>query len=279
MPVISSNYAADSALNFLNRNAGTEAGQLSRLASGSRIVEASDDASGLAIGTQLTAQASVFSQDSSNIEQAVAILQTADGAMAQISNVLQRMMALATEAASGQVTDIQRSQDINTEYFQLKTELSSIVNSTSYAGQKLLTGSFMSNVKFLVGTSSANFITVSVATISIALSGAGGLLGSGSTVSTAASGLVAMNAVTSAINTVVEDRARIGGYEFQFDFSNSNIGSNVQNTDASASVMLDADVAVVKSQLAATDVLTKAAVAALTQASTLPKDLLKLLQA
>ncbi|HXP95429.1 MAG TPA: flagellin, partial [Telmatospirillum sp.] len=112
MPVISTNNAANSALNFLNNNSSKETGLLSQLASGSRVVQASDDAAGLAIGTQLKADATVFSQDATNVAQGTAILQSADGALAQVSNVLQRMMALATEAASGQVTNNQRSQDI-----------------------------------------------------------------------------------------------------------------------------------------------------------------------
>jgi flagellin len=278
MPVISTNNAANASLNYLNNNSGKETELLSQLASGSRIVNASDDAAGLAIGTQLQAQGTVFTQDATNIQQGTAILQTADGALAQVSNVLQRMMALATEAASGQVTDTQRSQDINTEYSQLKTELSSIVNSTTYAGQKLLSGSFLSNVKFLVGTTSANFLTVSVTTVSIALTGAGGLLGSGSTVSSAATALASINAVNSAIDTITQDRAKIGAYESSFNFSGMDIATNVQNTTAAASVVLDADVASVKATLSATDVKTQAAVAALTQAAQLPQELLRLIQ-
>jgi flagellin len=278
MPVISTNNAANASLNYLNQNSSKETGLLSQLASGSRIVNASEDAAGLAIGTQLQAQATVFNQDQTNIQQGTAILQTADGALAQISNVLQRMMALATEAASGQVTNSQRSQDINTEYSQLKTELSSIANSTTYAGQKLLSGSFLSNVKFLVGTSSVNVLTVSVNSVSIALTGAGGLLGSGSTVSSAATALASINAVNSAINTITQDRAKIGAYESQFNFSGMDISTNVQNTQAAASVVMDADVASVKATLSATDVKTQASVAALTQAAQLPQELLRLIQ-
>jgi flagellin len=278
MPVISTNNAANASLNYLNNNSGKETELLSQLASGSRIVQASDDAAGLAIGTQLDAQATVFTQDQTNIQQGTAILQTADGALAQISNVLQRMMALATEAASGQVTNNQRTQDINTEYSQLKTELSSIANSTTYAGQKLLSGSFLSNVKFLVGTASANVLTISVNSVSIALTGAGGLLQSGSTVSSATTALASINAISSAINTITEDRAKVGAYESQFNFSGQDIATNIQSTTAAASVVMDADVASVKAMLSSTDVKTQAAVAALTQAAQLPTELLRLIQ-
>jgi flagellin len=274
MPVISTNNAANAALNYLNNNSSMETEKLSQLASGSRIVQASDDAAGLAIGTQLQANSTVFAQDQTNVAQGSSILQSADGALAQISNVLQRMMALATEAASGQVTNTQRSQDINTEYTQLKVEIGSIVKSTSYAGQSLLSGSFLSNVKFLVGTNSSNFLTVSVAGIKVST-----LLGSGSLgVATAGSALTAINAVNSAIQTVTQVRAKIGAYESQFNFSSQDIASNVQNIQASASTIMDADVAQVKTQLSSNDVKTQAAVAALTQASQLPQELLRLIQ-
>ncbi len=277
MPVISTNNAANAALNYLNLNAAQETNKLSQLASGSRIVQASDDAAGLAIGTQLNANVAVFQQDSVNIAQGTSILQSTDGALAQISNVLQRMMSLATSAASGQVTNIQRSQDINTEYKQLSAEITSIVESTTYAGQALLTGSFLSNVKFLVGTLSSNFISLSLATVSAA--GLGLTAGlSGSTVSTAALALQAMGQVSSAINIITKDRALVGAYESQFNFSGQDISSNIQNISAAASVIMDADVAQVKASLSANDVKTQASVAALTQAAQLPQELLKLLQ-
>jgi len=273
MPVISTNNAANAALNYLNLNSSQETGLLSQLASGSRIVQASNDAAGLAIGTQLDANVTVFTQDQVNVSQGTSILQSTDGALAQISNVLQRMMALATEASSGQVTNNQRSQDINTEYSQLKTEIGSIVSSTTYAGQSLLTGSFLTNVKFLVGTLSSNFITVSLATVSV-----NGLLGATSTVSTATVALQAMAKVSSAINTITKDRALVGAFESQFNFSGQDISTNIQNISAAASVIMDADVASVKSTLSAQDVKTQASVAALTQAAQLPQELLKLLQ-
>jgi len=283
MPVISTNNAANSALNYLNNNSSKETNLLAQLASGSRVVQASDDAAGLAIGTQLQANNTVYTQDQTNVSQGTAILQSADGALAQISNVLQRMMALATEAASGQVTNTQRSQDINTEYTQLKSEISSIVSSTTYAGQTLLasTGSFLSNVKFMVGTLSSNFLTISVQSVTV--SGASGLLGNtgtgtGQTVSTAAFALSAINKINSAISTITQDRAKIGAYESQFSFSGQDIATNIQNISAAASVVMDADVASVKASMSSTDVKTQASVAALTQASQLPQELLRLIQ-
>jgi flagellin len=275
MPVISTNNAANSALNFLNQNSSKETSSISQLASGSRIVQASDDAAGLAIGTQLQASVTVFQQDQTNVAQGTSILQSADGALAQISNVLQRMMALASEAASGQVTDTQRSQDINTEYTQLKTEITSIATSTTYAGQALLSGSFLSNVKFLVGTKSSNTLTVSVKSVTLN----GLITTNGSTVNTASDALKAIAVISAAIGTITQDRAKIGAYESQFNFSSQDIATNLQNIQAATSTVLDADVAAVKTSLSSQDVKTQSSIAALTQASQLPMELLKLIQA
>ena len=272
MPVISTNNAANAALNYLNNNTTTENQQMASLASGSRITQASDDAAGLAIGTQLKASVTVYQQDQVNVQQGNSILQTADGALAQISNILQRMMALATQAASGQVTDAQRSQDINTEYSQLSSEVSTIVSSTRYAGQTVLSGSFLQGVKFLVGTTSANTISVTVSSVS------GSALGINGSVTTASSALAAIATLTSAINTITQDRAKLGAYESRFNFSLQDISTNIQNVSAAASVINDADVASVKSSLSASDVKTQASVAALTQAAQLPQELLRLIQ-
>jgi len=273
MPVISTNNAANAALNYLNNNSSSESALLSKLASGSRIVNASDDAAGLAIGTQLQASVTTYTQDSTNVQQGSAILQTTDGALAQISNILQRMMALATEAGSGQVTNNQRTQDINTEYSQLQSEITSIVASTRYAGQKVLSGTFLSSVNFLVGTTSADTINVAISSVSLASLGVTG------SVTTSSNALSAISSINSAINTISQQRAKIGAYESRFNFSLQDIQTNVQNISSAQSVIMDADVASVKSQLSSTDVKTQASVAALTQAANLPSELLKLIQA
>jgi len=137
----------------------------------------------------------------------------------------------------------------------------------------VLSGSFLQAVKFLVGTTSSDTIIVTVSSIS--LSG----LGVTGSVTTAANALTAIAAINSAINTVSQSRAKIGAYESRFNFSLQDIQTNVQNISSAQSVIMDADVAQVKSQLSSTDVKTQAAVAALSQASQLPAELLKLIQA
>ena len=412
MPVVSTNNAANAALNFLNSSTSQEAGRVAQLASGSRIVQASDDAAGLAIGTQLQATVAVFQQDLVNVAQGTSILQTADAGLAQINNVLQRMMALATEAASGQVTSVQRNQDLDTEYQQLMTEINQIASGTQYAGMALLSGpsavaggafSFLSNsilthfyeaqimrnaqfgatndhvilddatglrfsynqaivdeyaagahglpggtsgsfnsfglaavngpafgsANFMTGTSSRDAISVAINSINteslgmekdvitysdspvltvwatartpsgsaitvneststyLAANPDGSFPGQiavtenatyRSNIATQSAALSSMSVVDAAIKTVTRQRAVLGGYESQFQFSAADISTNLQNTSAADSVIMDADVAQVKAALSANDVRTQAAVAALTQAAQLPMELLKLVR-
>ncbi len=138
MPVINTNNAANAALNYLNNSNNKVANSIAELASGSRIVQASDDAAGLAISEQLRASDTELQQDTVNISQGQSLLHIADGGLAQISAILSRMMALASESASGQVTDTQRVQDIDSEYQSLAKEINSVASTAQYNGNSLL---------------------------------------------------------------------------------------------------------------------------------------------
>ena len=115
MPVISTNIAANSAVRYLNINSASQTSSLSKLASGSRITQASDDAAGLAISTKISSDVTALRQAATNASHGVAVLQTADGGAANISDILQRMKALASQAASGTVGDTERGF-IDTEF-------------------------------------------------------------------------------------------------------------------------------------------------------------------
>jgi flagellin len=273
MPVVSTNNAANIALGYLNAAVLREQGQVGQLASGSRIIQASDDAAGLAIAGQLDASLGVSTQNKANIGQGSAILQSTDAGLAEISHILQRMMSLASEAASGQVTDSQRSYDIGTEYNQLVSQISTIVAGTSYGGHSLLSGSFLDNVRYLVGTGTNGAITVNFSGVT------GSSLGvATSTVGTEAAAERAMTTLSAAINTVGEKLAQIGAYESRFSFSNQVLATNILDLSSAQSVIMDADVASVKAQLSATGVLVQSGVAALAQAGQLPTNLLRMIQ-
>ena len=118
MPVISTNLAANSAVRYLNINSMSQTSSLSKLASGSRITQASDDAAGLAISTKINSDITALNQAATNASHGISVLQTADGGASNISDILQRMKALASQSSSGTVTDNERVY-IDAEFQQL----------------------------------------------------------------------------------------------------------------------------------------------------------------
>jgi flagellin len=272
MPIISNNFAANASLLYLNQNSSTESSDLQKLASGSNIVQASDDPAGLGIGTQLEADVTVLSQDATNTSQGASILQVADGGLSTISDILEEMESLATESASGNVSDTQRTQDINTEFQQLVDQIGTVISSTTYGSQSLLDGSF-SGINFLVGTLSSDLITVTISGVSLS-----GIGLTSVDVTTQSGALAAVTQITSAINLVTQYRASVGAYEERFNFSSETVNTTQLNTQNAESTVMDADEAEEKSNLSSADVLSQAAIAALAQAADMPKELLTLIQ-
>ncbi|HIC82019.1 MAG TPA: flagellin, partial [Kiloniellaceae bacterium] len=150
MPVVATNTAANSALRFLNYNSSQASSSVSKLASGSRIVKASDDAAGLAIGTRLKADVTSLTQAGINASQGASVVQVADGGLGRISDVLQRMKALAAQSLSGVPTDTERGF-IDAEYQELKSEITDIALTTRFNGQSLLDGA-AATADYFVGT-------------------------------------------------------------------------------------------------------------------------------
>jgi len=391
MPVISTNIAANSAVRYLNVNSADQTSSLSKLASGSRISQASDDAAGLAISTRITSDVTTLTQAATNASHGISVLQTADGGAANISDILQRMKALASQSASGTVTDNERAY-IDAEFSQLTEEINGISESTRYNGQSLLDGSsaFAEGIAVMVGSDASDTITVSIATLNAEALGitadadeapaalVGGSTGfdasggdvsfkvNGTTVtltddggsgtdgvysaadiaaaintalggsSTVAAGVdsttgaltltntatgssaeielsdftgltatdlgftttsstgrdegdtlsvatqdganAALEALDEAINLVSKARADIGATESRFAFRSESIATSIENLSAANSALQDVDVASESAKLASAKVKTQAAVAAASQASQMPQDLLKLLQ-
>ncbi len=274
MPVIATNNAANTALRYLNQNAQDQSSTLSKLASGSRITKASDDAAGLAVGTRLQADVTVLNQAQTNTAQGNAVLQTADGGMARISDILQRMKALAAQSNSGSVTDTGRAY-ISEEFKQLTSEIDTIASSTRFNNVSLLNANstWSSGISFMVGTTTTDKITISITSVSASSLGV-----SAASVSTQSNATTALDMIDSAIDTISSARAKIGAQMSRFDFQSQTIATSVENTSAAQSVYMDADVAAEKTSLASADVKTQAAIAALTQANQIPQQLLSLLK-
>ena len=131
MPVVATNTAANTATRFLNNNTNMASSSVGKLASGSRIVRASDDAAGLAIASRLNSDVVALQQASINASQGASMVQVADGGLARIGDVLQRMKALAAASLSGVPTDNERAF-IDAEYQELINEIDGIAATTRF---------------------------------------------------------------------------------------------------------------------------------------------------
>ncbi|WP_340118604.1 flagellin [Pelagibius sp. 7325] len=280
MPTVTTNTAANSALRFLNYNSMKSGSSISKLASGSRIVKASDDAAGLAIGTRLLADVTVLRQSAVNASQGASVLQVADGGLARIADVLQRMKALAAQSLSGVPSDTERGF-IDAEFQQLKDEITAMATTTRFNGNSLLDGSSAAAtpIEYFVGSEVGDVITVNFGSLSSTAGYTASALGlDAETAGTVSAAGAAMSAVDAAIDLVSQARATLGGLVSRFEFRGQQITTSLENIEAAKSSIMDVDLAAEQSRLVSSQVLVQASVSALSQANELPQALLSLLQ-
>ena len=277
MPVVATNTAANSALRFLNNNSANASASVGKLASGSRIVKASDDAAGLAIGTRLMADVTALTQAGINASQGASVVQVADGGLGRIGDVLQRMKALAAQSLSGVPTNTERGF-IDAEYQELVSEITAIADTTRFNGQSLLDGT-PATADYFVGTDVSDTITVDFQALATGFSAFGAAtLGVNLSVGTSGAASAAMDAVDTAINAVSEARATAGALISRFEFRGQQIATSLENIDAAKSAIMDVDLAAEQSKLVSNQVLVQAAVSAVSQANQIPQSLLRVLQ-
>ena len=165
MTVINTNIAANVTANAMKSNARAMENTMERLSTGSRVNSASDDAAGLAIGSKMTAQIRGLQQAARNANDAISLLQTADGAAIEIGDMLQRMRELAVQASNG-TNDSNDIVNLNKEFASLATEIDRVADSTEFNGIKVLQGELTNDkLSFTVGqdTSAENKLEVSFA--------------------------------------------------------------------------------------------------------------------
>lgn len=277
MPVIATNTSANSALISLNKNSREQDKSLAKLSSGSRIVRASDDAAGLAVSSSLKADITTLKAAANNAVQARSVLQTADGALARVGDILQRMKSLTAQAISGSVDATSRGF-IDQEYDALKTEAIAIGTNTQFNGTVLLTGNFnaTNNVAtFQVGIAVGDTIVADLTTATVT---AAGLTSLAANTDTYANAAAASPLVDSDIDEVSAMRANVGALLSRFEYRGDVIDSSIENLTAAASSILDVDIASEQSNLVSKQVLTEAAIAALSQANQMKSSLLSLVR-
>jgi len=284
MPVVATNTAANSALRYLNNNSAGAAGSVGKLASGSRIVKASDDAAGLAIGTRLKADVTALTQAGINASQGASVVQVADGGLARIGDVLQRMKALAAQSLSGVPTNTERGF-IDAEFQELLSEVTAIATTTRFNGASLLDGATAAAdaQDYFVGTDVSDTITVAFTALAAGADGftstALGLVATAAmAVATVTGATQAMTAIDAAIDIISEARATAGALISRFEFRGQQISTSLENIDAAKSAIMDVDLAAEQSKLVSNQVLVQAAVSAVSQANQIPQSLLRVLQ-
>jgi flagellin len=275
------NISAIYAQTNLNQTQASLQNTLTQLSSGSRINSGADDAAGLALADGLHANVAALTQSAQNASAGVGMLQTADGALAQVTNLLNRAITLATEAANGTLNSSQVSS-ADQEYQNILTEIANIGSTTNYNGQNVFTAT---PVKIFVSdgtTSGASTFTETMGVLTKAsvgtTSGGGGAdLTTNATLS-ATTATSILTTLTTAVQDVAYQRGTIGANINQLNAA-SNVASSQSVNLASAENNIRAtNFGQATSDMAKYKVLSQTGIAALSQANAVQQDVLKLLQ-
>lgn len=258
----------------LQESSKEQSRSIARLSSGQRIVNAGDDAAGLAISQNLMAETRGLKQAQRNANDGVSFVQTAEGSLNEVSNILIRLRELGVQAASDTLGDDERAL-LNKEYQSLKSEVDRIAQVSNFNGRKLLDGSG-GQLEFQVGSRAGPNNQVQfrsneadARTSALGVSGAG--------VGSRSDALDSLEAVDGAINKVNSYRSSLGALQNRLHSASANLGVHMENISEARSRIADTDIAEEASQLAKASILQSAGVAVLTQANSSSANALKLL--
>ncbi|MBQ7668890.1 MAG: flagellin [Clostridia bacterium] len=271
---INTNVMALNARNMLSKNNGHVESSIKKLSSGLRINTASDDASGLAISEKMRAQIRGLAQAGSNAQDGISMIQTAEGALQQTTDILQRMRELVVKAQnSGVLTDSDKTS-ITTELTALNSEVDRIANSTTFNTKKLLNGDLASTgATFKIGanTDAVDSITVNINAMTSSA------LNISTDISTAAKTNEALTKLDAAINTVSSQRANLGAVQNRMEYAIENISTTQENLTAAESRIRDVDMAAEMVNYTKNSILNQTAMAMLAQSNKQPEQILSLL--
>jgi flagellin len=285
MPInINTNIVSLRGQRLLNASSDSLSSTFTKLSSGKRINRASDDAAGLAIAESLRSQARLSGQALRNTNDGISTIAIADGALGEVSTILNRLAELASQSANGTITTTQRSV-ISNEFVALGSEIERIAASTEFNGIKLLSGT--SNIAVQVGTTSGAISQIGFRNQLATLNGMGlGNLQGALTVSindtdealAATASRLALDAVNAAIYSVGASRGFLGAVESRLSTAINNLGVARENIVAAESRVRDVDVAEEAATLTRLNILQQAGAAVLAQANQSPTLALQLLR-
>ncbi len=292
--VINHNLMAMNASRNLNASYSRLSDSTRRLSSGLRVGTAADDAAGLAIRELMRADISTMNQGVRNANDAISMIQTADGALQIIDEKLIRLKELAEQASTGTYNSDQRLM-IESEYQAMASEITRIANSTDFNGIHLLNGTLSGDVHngtglhstgrlkvhFGTGNDSAEdyyYIQIGISTASAFGIGNSAAVGMGGfTISTQSAAQAALTAIDQAIISKDKIRAALGALQNRLENTISNLTIQAENLQASESRISDVDVATEMTEFVRNQILTQAAVAMLSQANSLPQMAMQLI--
>ena len=270
---VNTNVASINAQRSLAEVSNRLAGNFRRLSTGLRISTAADDAAGLAISERLRSQIRSLDQAKRNANDGISLVQTAEGALNEVSSILSRLRELSIQSANGSVSNQDR-ETLDEEFQSLVNEVNRIGSSTEFNGVKLLDGS-SSSVSFQVGFGTTAGIDTIAITLQAALSTSLGLnsldIGSGGSTTTA------LTNIDTAINAVSSLRGSLGAIQNRLGSTINNLAIQVENLSAAESRIRDVDVAYETAQLTRNSILQQASISVLSQANAQPQTALTLL--
>jgi flagellin len=280
---ILTNVAATYAENNLNQTQGSLQTVLQQLSSGSRINSGADDAAGLSVADGLKANQAALNQSAQNAQNGVGLLQTADGALSQVTNLLVRATTLATEASNGGLTTAQATA-ADTEFQSILTEIGNIGTSTAFNGTAVFSATA---VNFVVTDGTTTGTTTIAANVGVltaaslgttgAASGAGAVL-TGAVLTSASAASTALGNITAAVADVANQRGTIGANINQLNAAANVASSESVNLSSAESNIRSTNYGQATSDLAKYQVLSQTGISALAQANSVQQEILKLLQ-
>jgi len=271
MPVINTNTAALNAQNVLKINSRAMGTAMEQLSTGTRVNSAKDDAAGLAIGQTMTAQIRGLNQAVRNANDGINLLQTAEGAMVEQTNMLQRMRELAVQSVNATNSDSQRAY-LNTEFTELASQISDIGTQTKWNTTTVLASATLT---FQVGVSSDTTFTVQMADTT---TGSTGLAIDSLAIASAGGASSALASIDTALDTVNQQRSQLGATMNRLTYTSDNLSNVSANLAASRSNIMDTEYATASSDLSRSQIIQQAATAMLAQANQQPQSVLALLK-
>ncbi len=273
---VNTNTTSLMAQRHLNNTNKSLQGNIEKLSSGFRINSAADDAAGLAVSEEMKSDIRSLGQASRNANDAISMVQTAEGSLGQVHDILGRMRELSVQANSDGINDEQRAH-VDTEFQALVAEIGDIAADTKFNGTSLLDGNL--SASFQVGIESTDTLDIDVTqSFAAADLNDGGLnnLGNVSLTSTA-NAATAMGVLDNAISVVSETRAGLGASQNRLESKIENLSVSRENLEAANSRIRDVDVASEMASMTKNQILMQAGSSMLAQANSLPQTALSLL--